>query len=601
VEASAIPAQVGLARTRIAIGAPLLRLRSDEQLVSLFRDGHDDAFRTIHDRYRTRLVAYTRQMLAGSRADAEDAVQEIFVRAYAGLRVDARELALRPWLYRVAHNRCIDELRRPQSMTSDRLPDTMATTLGDPVAHVEQRDALRRLIVDVSRLPEQQRSALLMRELGGMTYVDLAAALGLTVPAVKSLLVRARVSLAAANQARDTTCAEIQADLVLAHDRGVRCSGLARRHLRDCETCRGFRSEIRSTSRQLAALLPLGPLGVIASLLGLGGSGGGGAAAGSGAAATGGAGGLGAGAGASVGLSGVGAASAAGHVVTLLAAAVVTAGGAIELQQHIVAHPGTTAPRHRIIEHRATVAGQRPVIVAAAAEVAVPAGSTVAAPPPAGATPPAVIPASTAVAASAAPAPPGHRAAVSSTMPLTELLDPDHMPYSMVSPGPSTTAALPGPVGSPGSGIATDGAAVGGGGATTSATSATGAGAGVSGSIPGGTVTSTSASSSSAYSPSSMSPSSSSGSGSSSSSAGGSSPSGSSSAPSTAGPGATGSSQGTGSSPDGSTTASGSGSTSTASNRKATTAARTAPKRSSGRSTSSRSGPGATFVVTGRS
>ena len=80
--------------------------------MALFRAGHDDAFRVIHDRYRQRLFAYTRQMLPG-RQDAEDALQDIFVRAYAGLRANDRELALRAWLYRVAHNRCIDELRRP--------------------------------------------------------------------------------------------------------------------------------------------------------------------------------------------------------------------------------------------------------------------------------------------------------------------------------------------------------------------------------------------------------------------------------------------------------------------------------------------------------
>src|ERR1700729_3253358 len=103
VEATALPASVGLGRGRIAIGASFLRLLPDEQLVTHFRSGSEDAFRAIHDRYRTRLFAYTRQMLAGSAADAEDAVQEIFVRAYAGLRANDRQLALRAGLYRVAH------------------------------------------------------------------------------------------------------------------------------------------------------------------------------------------------------------------------------------------------------------------------------------------------------------------------------------------------------------------------------------------------------------------------------------------------------------------------------------------------------------------
>src|SRR4029077_17085641 len=155
-------------------------------------------------------------------------------------------------------------------------------TGGDPVTRVEQRDALKRLIADVRRLPDQQRAALLMGELTGMTYADVAGALGVSVPAVKSLLVRARVGLAQANEARDTACGRIREDLIVAHDRGVRASGLARRHLRDCDQCRQFRSEVRGVSRQLAAIVPArGPIGAIAKLLGIGG--GGGAAAGTGA------------------------------------------------------------------------------------------------------------------------------------------------------------------------------------------------------------------------------------------------------------------------------------------------------------------------------
>ena len=58
--------------------------------------------------------AYTRQMLGGSRSDAEDVLQDVFLRAYGALRNDDRPVTLRAWLYRVAHNRCIDHLRRPR-------------------------------------------------------------------------------------------------------------------------------------------------------------------------------------------------------------------------------------------------------------------------------------------------------------------------------------------------------------------------------------------------------------------------------------------------------------------------------------------------------
>ena len=303
--------------------------------MALFRAGNDDAFRVIHDRYRQRLFAYTRQMLPG-RQDAEDALQDIFVRAYAGLRANHRELALRAWLYRVAHNRCIDELRRPTPPPPEVM-QLLRAPVHDPIAEADQRESLRRLIADVRRLPDQQRSALLMRELGGMSYADLSAALGVTVPAVKSLLVRARLALGQALEARDTACSQIREELIVAHDRGLRPGATARRHMHDCAGCREFRHDLRGVSRRFAAIVPtLGPLGVLANMLGVGGAGGGaagGAVAASGAAGT------------STAVVGAGTLGSS-HVAALLAAAVVTAGGAVEIQHVLPSSPPPKASAH---------------------------------------------------------------------------------------------------------------------------------------------------------------------------------------------------------------------------------------------------------------
>src|SRR3974390_2746371 len=175
-------------------------------------------------------------MLASSRQDAEDALQDVFVKAYSGLRANDRKLALRAWLYRVAHNRCIDQLRRPSLVVALIEPPSPPSV--DPALIAAQRETLQAFIVDVQRLPEQQRSALLMRELSGMSYSELAEAIGVSVPAVKSLLVRARMGLTQASAARDAACDDIRRQLVDCHDRGVRTTGAARRHLRDCESCR---------------------------------------------------------------------------------------------------------------------------------------------------------------------------------------------------------------------------------------------------------------------------------------------------------------------------------------------------------------------------
>jgi RNA polymerase sigma factor (sigma-70 family) len=353
VEASALHVPAGLGR-RSAPGL-LLRFRSDDQLVSLFRMGYEDAFRVIHDRYRQRLFAYTRQMLAGSRSDAEDALQDVFLRAYNALRRDDRPVTLRAWLYRVAHNRCIDQLRRPLPAPAD-LFETSRAPLQDPMATAERREDLRRLVEDVGRLPEQQRSALLMRELEGLTYAELADALDVTVPAIKSLLVRARLGLAEATDARDTACVEIRAELAGTHERGVRASGRSRRHMRDCAGCRDYQQALRRVREGFGALTPGGgPLATLAKLLGIGGASSGAAAGGSVAA--------GAGGGAAV----VGGGAAA-KVAAIVCCAAVVGGGAAEVSREI------QAPHRARVHHvAATRAARAQAPVALRREIA-PAG-----------------------------------------------------------------------------------------------------------------------------------------------------------------------------------------------------------------------------------
>lgn len=316
MEASAIPAPA-VTRPATPAAGRFLRLRSDEQLVAMFRAGDEAAFQAIHDRYRQRLFAYSRQMLGGSRQDAEDALQDVFLRAYGALRADSRPVSLRAWLYRVAHNRCIDHLRRPVPPPAEVF-ELSRRPLHDPIEEAERREDLRRLVRDVQGLPEQQRSALLMREMDGLSYAELADALDVTIPAVKSLLVRARIGLVEAGEARDTACVEIRESLALAHGRGVRASGLARRHMGECRDCREYRAQLRAVQRGMAALSPspigFGPLASLAQILGLGGAGTS-AAAGGGVALVGG--------------------TAVTKMAVVVCAVAVTAGGATEVRQHI--------------------------------------------------------------------------------------------------------------------------------------------------------------------------------------------------------------------------------------------------------------------------
>jgi RNA polymerase sigma factor (sigma-70 family) len=181
--------------TRFALRPP-----SDEALVASLRAGDDDAMTEIDRRYRDRLLAYVRRMSAG--ADAEDVVQDVLARAYTALRADDRPMALRAWLYRVAHNRCLDVLRGAPArvvLTEDIDLGAASATLPELVAG---RERLRQVVADIQDLPDQQRSALIIRELEGLSYEELAEALDTTVPAIKSLLVRARMNLARAAEQR---------------------------------------------------------------------------------------------------------------------------------------------------------------------------------------------------------------------------------------------------------------------------------------------------------------------------------------------------------------------------------------------------------------
>ena len=257
MEASALThaSQRGLLARR----SPLLKLQGDERLIAMVRRGNARAFETIVDRYQGRLLGFCRQML-GSTEDAEDVLQEVFVNAYRAMLADEREINLRPWLYRIARNRCLNHLRKPIADAQESMDMVPMVDAASTAEQVHNREEFRQLLGDVSKLPETQRSALLLREMDAMSYEEIAQAMETSVPSVKSLLVRARISLAEATQARQLTCGEVRLELAEAAEGLGKVSGPVRRHVRDCDECADFRSQVRSNDKVLAALFPAAPL-----------------------------------------------------------------------------------------------------------------------------------------------------------------------------------------------------------------------------------------------------------------------------------------------------------------------------------------------------
>jgi RNA polymerase sigma factor (sigma-70 family) len=361
-------------RGLLARRSPLLKLQGDAKLVAMVRSGNPGAFETIVDRYQGRLLGFCRQML-GSTEDAEDVLQEVFVNAYKAMLRDEREINLRPWLYRIARNRSLNHLRKPTADAQESMDMVPAVEASSTAEKVHNREEFRQLLVDVRKLPETQRSALLLREMDALSYEEIAAAMETTVPSVKSLLVRARISLAEASQARLLTCGEVRVELSEAAEGLRKVSGPVRRHVRECDECADFRSQVRSNEKALAALFPVGGLlalkGLIASKLGLGGAGGAGSAGAAGAgAAAGGAAGAGAVGGVGAALSGGGAAGGIGAiggaigtkaVAGVVTAAVLTA-GAVEVKQNSGA-PVAPAPKISLQHHEPTGPGLAPAHV----------------------------------------------------------------------------------------------------------------------------------------------------------------------------------------------------------------------------------------------
>ena len=328
--------------------SPLLRLQSDERLIALVRRGNHHAFEALVARYQARLLAFCRHMLS-SKEDAEDVLQEVFAAAFNAILADQREINVRPWLYRIARNRSLNHLRRAQAVGVDSM-DVHLSEHGQTTADkVHRREDFRMLIADVQELPETQRTALLLREIDALSYDQIAEAMETTVPSVKSLLVRARVSLAEAAEARMLSCDEVRAELGEVAEGLTRTSAPVRRHLRTCDRCAAFRKQLRETNKALAALFPVGPLlllkkTLLAHLGTSAAAGGGGAAASGGAAA------------ASTAVAQAGLSTLATKTVAGLAAAAIVTAGAVEVQ-HVRSKPREKAA--------ATMAAAAPVAPAA--------------------------------------------------------------------------------------------------------------------------------------------------------------------------------------------------------------------------------------------
>ena len=248
----------------------------DHELVSAVRRGEDNAFEELFSRYRGPIRAYVSGLLADYDR-AEDITQEVFISALRRLRDTERPIAFKPWIYQIAKNACIDELRRTRrnrevsferdSGTVDEFVELLSRDPGPELA-AESKQQLEDLRGAFRGVSELHHRILVLRELEGLSYDQIGERLGMSRPIVESTLFRARRRLAEEYEEliSGRRCERTRALIDAREGRPLRRLGVRERralmrHLAHCQTCRRH----ALTARAAAPALPKTAAGSLAA------------------------------------------------------------------------------------------------------------------------------------------------------------------------------------------------------------------------------------------------------------------------------------------------------------------------------------------------
>lgn len=264
-----------MVKERLLPGAFRGAWRTDHELVGAVRRGEEIAFEELYVRYRGRIRAYVSGILADC-DQAEDVAQEVFISALRRLRDTERPIAFKPWVYQIAKNACIDELRRarrslevPLEHDNGRLDEAVELFCADPgpefaVESKQRLDDLRGAFRGVSTLHHR---ILVLRELEGLSYSEIGARLGMSRPMVESTLFRARRRLAEEYEEliSGRRCERTRALIDAARGRPLRRLGIRERrrlmhHLSHCQPCRRHAQLARTSELERPSTAAAGSL-----------------------------------------------------------------------------------------------------------------------------------------------------------------------------------------------------------------------------------------------------------------------------------------------------------------------------------------------------
>ena len=233
------------------LGATAISVEAtDDQLVAWAQEGSSEAFALLFRRYRPAIGRYVCRIL-GDEGRAEDIVQEVFLSALRSIGSLDRPAGFKPWLYRIAHNTCVDHIRRSGRAEEVHLDANMLPASEEirlfrqaPSTHaaVSQKEDFKNLREALGGLPPSQSEVLVMRELEGLSYDQIAARMGITRGAVESMLFRARQGLRDeyGQIATGQRCLRMRPVMARMAEGmgGLRDRRSLARHVRGCQSCR---------------------------------------------------------------------------------------------------------------------------------------------------------------------------------------------------------------------------------------------------------------------------------------------------------------------------------------------------------------------------
>jgi RNA polymerase sigma factor (sigma-70 family) len=174
-------------------------------LIERLKRGDESAFRILVEQYQD-LVYNTALGIVQNESDAEDVAQEVFIQVYRSIGSFKSEAKLSTWIYRITTTRALDLLRARKSKkrfgllkrlweTAEESPMENIQDFNHPGVSLERKEEAAQLMTAIAQLPENQKVAFVLHKLEALSYLEIAEVMGNTLPAVESLMHRARLNL----------------------------------------------------------------------------------------------------------------------------------------------------------------------------------------------------------------------------------------------------------------------------------------------------------------------------------------------------------------------------------------------------------------------